>query len=314
MAGLEQGAPTKKCHLMRRGLWWTSWGDKQTFAVIACFLRPSMICHNFVNHRDMNRSVRSIGIYTIRVLQALHTFGKCWRTIFLVPGSKASLFYSFRLWEELSSAIKIAIDARESISELRKQKCDHVLVVIMERMNNHIKQNNARLYPAQFCSIIVAGVDQYSLGLPHFVKSKKDVRDRALNARLIGVLDHLKPNKIHLFRMTEEHRTGANQIAETVHRFIADHVTSRPLLPTFYIQIKNCTRENINHFLMSYIEDLLWWISFRTIELPFFASRHTFEDIHRAFSRSSKGLRSSVAVILPDFEKKHGLRLADRLA
>lgn len=132
-------------------------------------------------------------------------FLRAWKDqCFSINVKKTSLLSKCRSCEELSAATRNAMDWRKNTTEIHKQKSHHVLVVMMECMNYCIKQNNARLYSAQFCSIILDGADQPSFGLPHFVTSRNDVRGRSLKARLIEVLEHLKPNKLHFFTMTEE--------------------------------------------------------------------------------------------------------------
>lgn len=109
---------------------------------------------------------------------------------------------------------------RKSTIETRQWILDYVSLVMTERTNYRIKQDIARIYLAQFSPVIVDGADQSPFRPPHFVTSMKDVRGRALKVRLIEVLQHLKPNKLHSLNMTKEHETGANHNVENIHRFL----------------------------------------------------------------------------------------------
>lgn len=179
----------------------------------------------------------------------------------------------------MTSAIRKAIIGRKSTTEIRKLNSDHISALMMERMNYRIKQDNASLHPAQFCCIILDWADIFSFGLPHSLTSTRNVRHRALKARLIGVLEHLKPNKLPLFMMIVEHKRGANHIVETIHRFIADHVTSGPLPSALFIQLDSCARGDKNHYSFSYIEALTSWNVFRTIGVSVLPVGLTHEDV-----------------------------------
>lgn len=44
---------------------------------------------------------------------------------------------------------------------------------------------------------------QFSFGLPHFATETKDTQERSLKARVISLLEYMKPKKLHPFAMTE---------------------------------------------------------------------------------------------------------------
>lgn len=70
----------------------------------------------------------------------------------------------------------------------------------------------AKLYPDQFCSIIIDGADQSAFGIPHFINHSKETRGHSLKVRLVGVLEHSIKNRLMLMALTEEYETGANHM------------------------------------------------------------------------------------------------------
>lgn len=74
-----------------------------------------------------------------------------------------------------------------------------------------------------------------------------------MRVELIGLLEHHKPNPIQLFTMTEKHETGVNHIVEALQRYITDLSALECLPQTLYIQMDNCTRENMHRFMFAYI-------------------------------------------------------------
>lgn len=84
---------------------------------------------------------------------------------------------------------------------------------------------------------------------------------------LLGVLEHLKQNTLHIFTITEEHETGANCIIAIIHRFLSDLV-GRKHVPLFlFIQMNDTTRENKIWYVFVYIESLIAWNVFYRAEL-----------------------------------------------
>lgn len=115
-------------------------------------------------------------------------------------------------------------------------------MVMMEGMEYQEKQGKTVLFPEEFCSIIVDGVDQSTFGLPKFVteSESEDERGRAVKICLTGLLEHKKPAISYLYTVKEEHKTGANHVLETIDRFIFDLAASGLLLPMLYVQVYNC--------------------------------------------------------------------------
>ncbi len=204
--------------------------------------------------------------------------------------------------EQLRKSIHDAAARRDykSLAVYRRKKAEHNELIAKERREYKKKRDKAKLQPDQFLSIIVDGADQSAFGLPHFMIKTKDDRGHSLKVRLIGLLEHNQQNQLRLFTLTEEYPTGANHVIEAIHRFLSERINQSNLPRTFFIQVDNCTKENNNRFLFSYVESLLRWKLFDEIVVAFLPVGHTHEDIDQTFSRTSDRLRCNDAVTLSD--------------
>lgn len=219
---------------------------------------------------------------------------------------KLSRFSKCSICEELREAMHEAVTKGATTQDLKRQKKLHIEMVALERREYKMKRDRAILRPDDFCSIIVDGADQSAFGLPHFITTTKQVRGHAMKVKLVGLLEHGKPNKLRLLTMTEEHETGANHIVEAIHRFLLDRARQCVLPRTLFIQLDNCTRENKNRYLLAYLEALIGWGVFDDVEAGFLPIGHTHEDIDQTFSRTSDRLRNHIAITLEDLH--HQLR------
>lgn len=102
---------------------------------------------------------------------------------------KGSKFLQCFFSEEFNYAIRNSIYNRKDRSTFCSRKTARIVMVLSEQMHYCAKQKKAKISPAQFCSIIVDGVDQPEFGFLYFMTKAKDVRQRALKVRLIGSLD-----------------------------------------------------------------------------------------------------------------------------
>ena len=111
-----------------------------------------------------------------------------------------------------------------------------------------MKVDRALHDPGNHLSLIIDGADQSAFGLPHFVTTVKTTKGHGLKIKLVGIIQHGTPKKLHLYTMSEEHETGANHAVESLHRCLNSPDFEEKLPRTMYIQLDNCTRENKNHF------------------------------------------------------------------
>ncbi len=219
---------------------------------------------------------------------------------------KATRFSKCEICESLRDEMKRRITTFQSTTELLVRKRAHYNMILAERLEYKRKRDIAIMDPKHAWSIIVDGADQTAFGLPHFVTSTKGQKGHSLKVKLVGVLEHAVENRLRLLTMSEEHETGANHIVEAVHRFLMDRSLSSSPPHRFYVQFDNCTRENKNRFLLSYMESLVRWKLFKEVEVAFLPVGHTHEDIDQAFSTTSNRLRQNNAITLPELH--HELR------
>ena len=206
--------------------------------------------------------------------------------------------------EQIRNAQQMGLMKGEDISKFKQLKSEHLLHIGRERVQYKMKRERAILHPNKFLSIIIDGADQTAFGLPHFVVNTKESRGHALKVKMVGLIEHCRPNKLHLFTMTEEHETGANHIVETLHRYLTMRKAFSTIPRILYLQLDNCSRENKNRYLLGYVECLLRWNIFDEIEVGFLPVGHTHEDIDQAFSCTAERLRSCDAVTLEDLHEE----------
>lgn len=87
--------------------------------------------------------------------------------------------------------------------------------------------------------------------------------------------------------MTEEFQTGANHIIESLGRFLEYRRACLEFPKALYPQMNDCTEENINRFMFHYLECLIAWEVFESIQISFLPIGPTHEDIYQAFLRTA---------------------------
>ena len=173
---------------------------------------------------------------------------------------------------------------------------DHLDKVRRERSSYYSRRDQAISQPNHYCSLIVDGADQKAYGLLHFVFNSKDDRGHKLKVKVVAALEHGRQKKLNFYLMTEEFETGSNHIIEAIHRTLdAKYLEEGKLPANLYLQLDNCTRENKNRYLFSYLEILVKIGVFLTVQVSFLPIGHTNEDIDEAFSVAARHLKHSAA-------------------
>lgn len=105
--------------------------------------------------------------------------------------------------------------------------------------------------------------------------------------------------------MADEHAKVSNHIIESLHRLInqTDDSDGGPS-PHLFLQLDNCWRENKNRFFMAFVECLIAWKLFKTIEVGFLPIGYTHSDIDQTFSTTYRRLRTENSITMEDL---HGL-------
>ena len=187
------------------------------------------------------------------------------------------------------------------IKAIQEGKSNHLQFIRRERLGYYLRRDRTVSAPRRYCSFIIDGADQKSYGIPHFTFSTKSDKGHKMKIKCVGVLEHLIEKKVSLFPMTEEFATGANHVIEALHRVLDTKFHEEGKLPpSMYIQLDSCSRENKNHYLLSYLEWLVGLGVFNDIQASFLPVGHTHEDIDQAFSSLARHLRTTDAFTLND--------------
>ena len=231
----------------------------------------------------------------------LHYFAAIWKQhCHHIKIRRVHRFAACSICEELKGDLRDAVSKGICTEDLKRQKRGHNDHILNERIHYQMKRDIAMAHPDRYCSIILDGADQSAFGLPHFVTETKSVRGHSMKVRLVGILEHCRINCLRLYTMTEEYKTGANHIIESIHRFLIAKLLVGDIAPTFYVQVDNCSRENKNRYAMSYLEFLVARNVFDVVEVSFLPVGHTHEDIDQAFSCTPCRLKVNNAITLHD--------------
>ena len=231
-------------------------------------------------------------------------FRRTWQTYCpTVKVMKSTRFTVCTTCDQIRTKLREKIISGESTESLRMQRKAHLNFVFAERREYAKKRDRAKLHSSEACSVIIDGADESAFGIPHFTTTPKSQRGHGMKVKLIGLLEHQLEPRLSLYTMTEEHKTGANHIIETIHRFLVRKRAEGPLPAKFYIQMDNCSRENKNKYLMGYLEMLVATSVFSCVEAGFLPVGHTHEDIDQVFSRTASKLRVTNAITLDDMHQ-----------
>lgn len=239
-----------------------------------------------------------------------------------------TLAYFYRVWKESVPHIKIRrvtkftlcgtcesykVELRNGVtnatrmSEIQNARKAHYDLVATERQAYKINQDNAKLNPSEYMSLVLDGADQSAFGLPHFVTITKDTKGHCIKVKLIGILEHGPQNRAALYTMTENFETGANHVIECLHRYLNKRNDQAGLPNRLTIQLDNCTRENKNRYMMAYLESLVSWGVFVEVQASFLPIGHTHSDIDQLFSRTATRLHTHDAVTIAELHEQLGV-------
>lgn len=223
----------------------------------------------------------------------------------MIKARKAHGFTKCDLCEKYRVNMKKAKDNPSRADAVRAAMKKHIDAMANERSAYYVRRDSAKNEPHRFCSFIIDGADQKAYGLPHFVFSTKTDRGNKMKVKCVGVIEHKLQKRVSLFPMTEEYQTGANHIIESLHRVLdAKFHEEGSLPPVMYLQLDNCSRENKNKYLLSYVELLVALGVFKSVEVSFLPVGHTHEDIDQAFSILSRHLKHTDAHSLTELSRE----------
>lgn len=193
-----------------------------------------------------------------------------------------------------------AVMRNQSVLDLKMRMREHIRFIASERLEYQKKRDRAILRTNDCWSSIIDGVDETSYSPYNFTVPRKEQRGHRLKVKLIDVLEHGKPNTLNLYKLTEEHQTVSNHIAEAIHRYLTDRHLRGNLPMKLFIQMDSWFRKNQNRSLLFYLESLVAWRAFEEIDVVFLPIGHTHEYIDQYFSWTSPPMRSNEAIALQD--------------
>ena len=256
------------------------------------YLYESYVSYYRQNHEHRIQDKVPFKSYFLRVWK---------RDLCSIKARKTHGFAKCSLCEMFRSELLKSNGNTSKTKAIQEAKSKHLQFMRRERLGYYLRRDRSTSAPKRYCSFINDGADHKSYGLPHFTFSTKGDKGQKMKIKCVGVLEHLVERKIHFFPMTGEFPTGANHVIEALHRVLdAKFHEEGKLPPTMFLQLDNCSRENKNHYLLSYLELLVGIGVFRDVQVSFLPVVHTHEDIDQAFSTLVRNLRTTDAHPLRD--------------
>lgn len=86
------------------------------------------------------------------------------------------------------------------------------------------------LNPDRLCFIAVCGAGKFTIGLPYLVAKTKNGIGHSPKERLTAPVEHQKKNLFHQVLVTDELKTDAKHIIETVHILMREKATETVIM------------------------------------------------------------------------------------
>ena len=192
---------------------------------------------------------------------------------------------------------RLAANARDK-HEIERVKAEFYAHLNMQKNERSIYYRHRKKGMQGDClSIIVDGMDQSKLTLPHYKLTPKDVGN-FLETKITGVLVHGKAFDCYISEPQVRHDTNLNLTC--LHNTLMSLTKKGPLPPIFYLQVDGGS-ENKNQWMLSYLSLLIELGVFSKIKMSFLPVGHTHEDIDQAFSRIAVYLNQHDAYTYDEF-------------
>ena len=179
---------------------------------------------------------------------------------------------------------------QEAIEEDNAELRLHLLDVKAEKLMYYSNRARARRSPHSILSIIIDGADQSKHDMPHFKDCSHLISEiRRIKMHLYGALVH--GIGAYAFTIPDHEPQGHNTTIQVLHHILCD-ISNKSYLPkVLKLQVDNTTKQNKGQFLYGYLDLLVEYGVFETVEVSFLPVGHTHEDIDQFFSRISVWLR-----------------------
>ena len=184
---------------------------------------------------------------------------------------------------------------RETIGRIKSEYLAHLNEQKIERHLYYDHRKKGIRWEA--CSLIVDGMDQSKLVLPHYKLIPKDVAN-FLETKITGVLVHGKRFDCYVSEPQVKHNSNLNLTC--IHNTLMELAKEGPLPRVLYLQVDGGA-ENKNQWMVSYLSMLIEVGMFDKIKMCFLPVGHTHEDIDQAFSRIAVYLNRHDALTYDEF-------------
>ena len=184
---------------------------------------------------------------------------------------------------------------RDMIARIKAEYLAHLDVQKVERKLYYMHRKKGMESDA--ISVIIDGMDQSKLTLPHFKLTPKDVSN-FLETKITGVLVHGKRFDCYISEPQVKHDTNLNLTC--LHNTLMAVAKEGPLPPTLYLQVDGGP-DNKNKWTVSYLSLLVEMRVFDKIKMSYLPVGHTHEDIDQAFSRIAVYLNRNDALTYSAF-------------
>ena len=176
--------------------------------------------------------------------------------------------------------------------EIRLKRRKHLENQYEERQAYYKHRQKAIKRPDKYMSMIIDGMDQAKLDMPHFSRASKG-NSNPLGNSLLGVLIHGVEFK--QFVVSHAMKGGANEMATVFITALIElqekYKSERKKWPeVLYLQLDNTTKDNKNRALMVLLDEIVKIGVFRKVKVGFLYVGHTHEDIDQRFSVISRHL------------------------
>jgi hypothetical protein len=179
---------------------------------------------------------------------------------------------------------------KEAIEEDNAELRLHLQDIKAEKMMYYSNRARARRSPRMFLSIIIDGADQSKHDMPHFKDTAHLIAEiRRIKMHLYGALVHGRG--AYAFTIPDHEPQGHNTTIQVLHHILCDLKKEGPLPKVLKLQVDNTTKQNKGQYLYGYLDLLVEYGVFESVEVSFLPVGHTHEDIDQFFSRISVWLR-----------------------
>ena len=187
--------------------------------------------------------------------------------------------------------------------EIKAKRKEHLEQQYAEREKYYKHREKAMKKPEKYMSMIIDGMDQAKLDIPHFARATKG-NSTPLGNSIIGVLVHGVEFK--QFVVSHSMKGGANEmmtVLNTALRELQERYSreDRTWPEVLYLQLDNTHKDNKNRGLMTYLEEVIHLEVFRKVKVSFLFVGHTHEDIDQRFSVISRYLRRNDVLTMQAF-------------